>query len=348
MINQESIIALRMQRQCLTAPAGKSRYEEFFRLSSPVPPVYWCCPGNPPRIYHRADFDDALFNQERRNRHEIIKGRFQNGTIAYIEKEDLELFIAIYRKPIKYLSSVQSLIIETFKREGPMTIRILKEMTGLLVKEITPALHKLQTAFIVYEDQTDNEWDRGWYLFCDEFPEVDFYRYSKTEALKTVLWRFTYLNVWFDLKMAQSFYKIPEKDIAAVICDMVSGEALVDYEGGYIAKCDYQHLSNNRYSVKPSIFVLHRNDYMVKCFEHQLKDKYKYISFDVLQYILIDGEFKGTVIGKFKNGPFLLEDVIVEGEENEVARRQADIIEAVYCVNDSVYSPLKKYNGIML
>ena len=47
----------------------------------------------------------------------------------------------------------------------------MKRMTGLLVKQITPALHRLQEAFLVFEDQFDGEWDRGWYLFDEMFPE---------------------------------------------------------------------------------------------------------------------------------------------------------------------------------
>jgi hypothetical protein len=34
-----------------------------------------------------------------------------------------------------------------------LTIQQIKEDTGLLVKEITPVLHRLQEAFLVYEDQ---------------------------------------------------------------------------------------------------------------------------------------------------------------------------------------------------
>ena len=39
----------------------------------------------------------------------------------------------------------------------------------MLVKEITPVLHRLQEAFLVYEDQYDGEWDRSWYRFGGDF-----------------------------------------------------------------------------------------------------------------------------------------------------------------------------------
>ena len=39
-----------------------------------------------------------------------------------------------------------------------------RQMKRELVKEITPVLHRLQEAFLIYEDQYDGEWDRGWCL----------------------------------------------------------------------------------------------------------------------------------------------------------------------------------------
>lgn len=89
----------------------------------------------------------------------------------------------------------------------------MKEMTGLLVKEITPALHKLQAAFFIFEDQPDGEWDRSWMRFEEMFPNVDVERYSRQEALRIVLRRFAYRYVYFTAMEAKSFYGLPEKEI---------------------------------------------------------------------------------------------------------------------------------------
>ena len=70
--------------------------------------------------------------------------------------------------------------------------------------------------------------------------------------------------------------------------------------------------------------------------------------FDVLQYILIDGEFKGAVIGKFKNGPFILDDVVFTLPDNEIKSRKDEIIDAIYKVNSREYSPIKKYCNSVL
>ncbi len=76
----------------------------------------------------------------------------------------MELFAGLYRRPYKPTEHSE-LLRELIGREGPLNIEAMKRMTGLLVKQITPALHRLQEAFLVFEDQFDGEWDRGWYLF---------------------------------------------------------------------------------------------------------------------------------------------------------------------------------------
>ena len=86
----------------------------------------------------------------------------------------------------------QQMLLERIEMSGPYTIGQLKEESGLLVKEITPALHRLQEAFLIYEDQYDGEWDRGWYRFGEFFSDFSLDRYTKTEALKIVLRRFAH------------------------------------------------------------------------------------------------------------------------------------------------------------
>jgi hypothetical protein len=345
MLDPQNIIALRMMRQYFVKNANESQYEELFRDMSPVPTVYWCCPGDPPSMYFRAGFDDFKYNNLRRAKRNIIKGRFQHGAIAYIEQGELALFATLYRKPIKQFTHIQEELIELFEREGPMNIKLIKEITGLLVKEITPALHKLQEAFIVFEDQVDNEGDRGWHLYKSEFPDFNLHRYSKTEALKIVLLRFAKLNILFNEENVKSFYKLPMKEINFAINELESSNELVRYKNNYMLRSDYELLHSNSFENLKSVFVLHRNDYLVKSNEHWLKEKFNSIEFKVLQYILMDGEFRGAVIGNFKNGPFILEDIIFDLPKDDIVSRKNEIMKAVYLVNDQKYSPLKKYNG---
>lgn len=166
----EKIRALRMERQHLLTPANETEYDALYHDLQPGQNVYWNGFGQPPTLSFRADFDDLAYNKSRQFRRELIKGRFAGGNLGWILPEDLELFAALYRKPLKNATMTQQMLLERIEMSGPYTIGQLKEESGLLVKEITPALHRLQEAFLIYEDQYDGEWDRGWYRFGEFFP----------------------------------------------------------------------------------------------------------------------------------------------------------------------------------
>lgn len=229
------------------------------------------------------------------------------------------------------------MLLELIEKAGPYNIQQIKEETGLLVKEITPILHRLQEAFLIYEDQYDGEWDRGWYRFAEVFPEVDKEKYSRTEALKKVLIRFAYRFVWFDSKMAKSFYRLPEKEIRAAITELVSEGVLSEEDEGYMLASDKDVLADYEPVKKNCVCALHRNDILYKAFEPQLKDWIakltKNLDYDhePLQYLLIDGEFHGASVGHFRNGPYDLNDIVCDLPD--AAERKDEIIEVIRRVN---------------
>jgi len=301
---------------------------------SPVPTVYWCEPGSPPTLPLHTDFGDYAYNSQRRTRREILKGRFAGGNIAYVAEDDLELFACLYKKEINRFSFIQAKLIELFEQEGPMNIGLMKEITGLLVKEITPALHKLQEAFIVFEDQVDNEGDRGWFLFESEFPEVDLNRYSKVEALKLVIPRFARLCVHFNENMLKSFYRLPlsliKEALAALLNENILQPITIEGQNGYMLKEDMVLLQNETVSAAvPPVLLLHRNAFLVRAYADELKKKYA-SQYDTLYYLLIDGTFHGAVAGRFKFGPHIIEDIVLDLPDEEKEHRKDEIIEVVY------------------
>ena len=318
MLNKNNITALKMKRQYLTIKANQTEYNALFRDMSPVHTIYWTAPGDPPSMYARSDFDDLEYNYNRRANREIVKGRFQNGGVGYVEADELELFACLYKKEIERLSPLQFKLVDLLEHEGPLNIKGIKEITGLLVKEISPELHKLQEAFIVYEDQVDNDGDRGWYIFEREFEDVNLMKYSKLEALKIVLQRFAKLNVAFDENMAKSYYGLPMGEIKTAIDELTDSGIILKTEYGYMRTEDHDLLENEDLELPNSVYLLHRNDFLVKSNEHSLKAKYKK---DVLHYILVDGEFKGAVYGRFKFGPPVIERVESEVNVDEFVKQ---------------------------
>jgi hypothetical protein len=348
MLTKENITALRMERQFLSYKAKEQEYCELYRDTQPGQNVYWNGFGDPPSITFRGDFNDIEYNRQRQKERKLIKGRFQGGNVGWIVQEDLELFAALAIKPLDKPTALQQTILELIQREGPMNIGLMKEMTGLLVKEITPALHRLQEAFLIYEDQYDGEWDRAWYKFSEMFPEVNLQKYTRSEALKIVLRRFAFRNVLINADMVKSFYKLTNKDIKIALSELVSEKVLIPYEDFFMLETDIPLLSNNTYETPKSVYVMHRNDFLVKSNEYWLKEKYKQSDADILQYILIDGKFQGVVAGKFKNGPYIIEDIVLHISDAEKQSRKEEIIEAVYEVNNREHSAIKRYCGEMI
>ena len=342
-IDPTRIVALRMERQHLARKAGEAEYIGLYRDLQPGQNVYWNGFGDPPSLTYRADFDDIEFNRRRQADRALIKGRFAGGNLGWIVPEDLDLFAAVYRKPLDRPAPRQRILMELIEQMGPMTIQQMKAETGLLVKEITPALHRLQEAFWIYEDQCDGEWDRGWCQLPEMFPEANLDRYSQRDALKILLRRFARRHVWFDAKMAKSYYKLPEKEIQAALADLVGETALCEENGGYVPRADIDLLA--AYSGEPPKFVyaMHRNDFLVKSNEHWLKERFSHPYSDALYYLLIDGEFCGAAVGKFRYTPEV-EDVIVDLPPGEATARKGEILRAVHrlCGADN---PVKRYQG---
>lgn len=336
-MNRQKIISLRMERQCFTEKADKDEYIKLYRDTQPGQNVYWNGFGEPPTLAFRTNFDDIEFNRDRQLERKLVKGRFAGGNLGWIVPEDMELFVALYRKPLTKPTMEQIQILELIDNAGPFNIQQIKEETGMLVKQITPILHRLQEAFLIYEDQYDGEWDRGWYKFVEMFPEVDRNKYTRLEALRIVLQRFAYRIVWFDTAMARSFYKIPEKEINLAVSELVDEGILVVSDSGYMLKRDAELLENYELKDMNFVYAIHRNDFIYKAHEHVLKEMVKNLAegleydHDPLQYLLIDGEFHGASVGHFRNGPYDLNDIVCDLPDAD--NRKEEIIEAIRIVN---------------
>lgn len=336
-MDREKINALRMQRQFLSRPADEEEYEALFRDLQPGQNVYWNGFGEPPVLSFRAEFDDVEFNRRRQARRELVKGRFAGGNLGWIMPEDWALYGALYRKPLPDPNERQAAMLELIRQQGPINIQGIKEMTGLLVKEITPLLHRLQEACLIYEDQFDGQWDRGWYLFEEMFPQVDFEQFTREEAMQEVLRRFARRMVWFDIPMARGFFKLKLKELQAGAQALCQAGELAPLEGGYISPKDLAILEDFRTEPMRFIYAIHRNDVLYKVWEPELKEWAKTLTSGLeydcepLQYLLIDGEFHGVVVGHFRNGPYDLNDVRCDLPDPEV--RREEILAAVSQAN---------------
>lgn len=96
----KKILSLRMERQHFVKKANEEEYKELYRDLQPGQNVYWNGFGQPPTLSFRVAFDDIEFNGERQGKRELVKGRFAGGNLGWIVPEEMELFAALYRKPL--------------------------------------------------------------------------------------------------------------------------------------------------------------------------------------------------------------------------------------------------------
>jgi hypothetical protein len=343
-----------MQRQHFEKKADRAEYNDLFRMMSPVQTPYWCRPGSPPSLIFRADFDEYAHTFDMRSSRIIIKGRFQGGNVGYIFADELPLFASVYSKDRRKLPYNEIEILELLHREGPMSIDEMKRITGLFSKNISPVLHRLQQKFLVFEDQADDEWDRAWYLFETEFPDIDLDEYEKKEAMKILVMRFAYLNVFIKPAMLRSFYRLQSVDIDNTLSELESEDYLVkvniDNEYGYLRKEDIPLLEKETRPEK-GVFVLHLNDFLVKSNENMLLDRFDTGKYHIppksriMHFILVDGEFRGFLAGFFRIRPDVIEDVILDLDEQEKQDRKQEILDAVELVYDPESTPVKRYCG---
>jgi len=348
-MNRNNMIALRIKRQHLVEKATEAEYDALYRDTQPGQNVYWNGFGQPPSMSYRAAFDDGAYNQMRQQERQLLKGRFQGGNLGWILREDIELFAGLFMKPLNKPTEGQMMLLELIQREGPMNIPLMKEMTGLLVKKITPVLSRLQQAFLIYEDQHEFVWtdmieiERDWYQFSEMFPDVNLDTYSRHEALRIVLQRFAYRHVFFDLEMAKSFYRLPERDIKKALASLADEGVFVETDEGYLLSEDFDLLQTYEADMPSFIYAMHRNDFLVKSNEHWLKERFTHSYPDTLYYLMIDGEFKGVVAGKFRYTPEI-EDIMLDLPHDELVSKKDEVVQAVrnLCGADS---PIKRYQG---
>jgi hypothetical protein len=322
---------------------------ELFRNLQPVAPLFYSYPGTPPRLIHRTIFHDGEVLDELRGERTIIKGRFQKGRVSYVLAEDLQLYATAFRKPLADLNDTQQRVLDVVQEIGPANTDQIKEVVDqdggepLLKKQIMPALHRMQEAFIVFEDQIETNWDRGWCEFAAEWPGVDLDAMLWEEAAEEVIRRFFHAMVFatFDQVRDWACWSVSKiKKLLARLEDegrILPIEVKGMGEGWVLEHPDYDP------EITPATWMIHRADYLAYAYTSELKARYK--DFEVLQYLLVDGEFKGAVLGHWRIGPHDVEDVVVELPKKERGLRRAEILKAVLMVYSGKNHEVVCYDG---
>ncbi len=348
-MNRNNIKKVRMERLGFANPfAGESEYDELFKRLQPVSTEYFCEPGRPPSIRNRAIFNDVEYNRLTRQNQEIIKARFQGSTISYVLRDELELYAAAFAKPIRKIDETAMELYTILCRMGPLDKKQLMEEMDLKGPAVTKILQKFQKAFMVYELQPDTFGEQVWQAFEAEWPEFNINSISVKEARRQVVLRFIRNMVVTDFDMVKDWTRFSKSDTKDIISDLLE-EALIigvdiDKEALYFCPGDKAVIFNKiMVGVTPSVFVVHKSDYLYRAYESKLKERYK--GKEILQFLLIDGEFGGAVEGHWRIGPHNVENIIVELPKEEAALRKGEIIAKTGELYHPPFSNILKYNG---
>lgn len=322
-----------------------SAYPELFRLLQPVSCIHFTRPGDPPSLSPRCSYDDRITNDMLRTTRELVKGRFIGGNIGYVFADDLEMYANTFCKPLDKMNDNQRLVLNIIRSCGPLTPRMLKEESGLLNKELMPVLHRLQKAFLVFEDQSDSDWERPWSLFEEEWPDLEIGPILREETTCRVIERFLHAHVFATLKELRDWSQLPARFLKAIMQQLLESERIrsvniEDLGNGFMLPEDEQLEAPK---LPPSVFMLHKADPLVKAHTTELKALFG--KMETLQYLLIDGEFKGAVLGHWRIGPHDVDDVCLLLPENECADRKEEIISVIKKTYHAPNSQIVLYCG---
>ena len=328
-MKKESVLAHRLRRHGLVSPArGEREYFELVRRLQPVTPVARDMPGAPPRLMHRCLGDDRALADRLRSRQDLLKGRFSGGRIGYVLAADFELYAAAFRRPLKVLSDIQDRVLQVLGYHDGLSPRQLRLEMDIQHKKLMPALHRLQEAFLVFEDQSDASWDRPWSSLSSALPEVDLDRLSWEEAAMAVIRRFLQSHVFATFQELKSWSGFTDRRLTTVLSGLENeGFSPVQVEGlgeGWTCVED-RNLDPAR--IDPRVFMLHLGDPLVLPHTAELKERFE--GLEVLACLLIDGELTGAVCGHWRIGPHDVEDILLTLPARECMRRKREILEEV-------------------
>ncbi len=348
-LDKPTILAARLARQGFTHPVDSTEeYLNLVRLLQPITPIANTRPGDPPRLGQRVAFDDGDTANRLRVRQQLVKGRFAGGMVGYVLAEEIGLYANAFCRPLEGMNHIQEKVLDAVERLGPITSRQIKEETGLLSKAIGPALQRLQQAFLLFEEQTDEDWERPWYTFPQAYPDVKVSPDSWQAAATEVVHRFFDAMVFATAAQVRDWTQFPRKGVEALLQTMEAQRLLmpVTVEGlgaGWILA--HRTIESVPLPASP-IYMLHKADYLVRATASELKERYKGV--EVLEYLHINGAFQGAVLGHWGFKPYDVEDIRVDLPTDEREQYKASILTEVARVYHPPQNDIVRYHGELI
>ena len=190
------------------------------------------------------------------------------------------------------------------------------------------AVHRLERAFIICEDQTDSAWDRPLHLVEREFPDLWSEAPTAPVAQAEVLAMLLAAQVFATTAELVAGSGLGQRRVATALSVMAQEGRIAatvldgtETQGWRLSADDISEAAATEGIVR----VLHRRDPLVRPQSNELAQRYA--GQEVLQYLLIDNDIRGAACGHWRIKAHDVDDVLIDSEC--VARWQDEVVAAV-------------------
>ncbi len=193
--------------------------------------------------------------------------------------------------------------------------------------------------------QLDDDWERPWFDFVTEWPDVKIDPALREACLAEVLLRFLHAHVFATPEQVRDWTQLPLRTLQPLLSELErTGQILVrkvDGLGEGFCRNGDDRLRDR--SLPESLFVLNKGDLLVRARESELKRRFG--ARDILQFLLIDGDLVGAVRGHWGFKPFDVTDVELELPRGVRERRRKEILAAVVAAYPPPRHQVLRYAG---
>jgi len=321
-ITRTQLCAFRARRQFLAPEARGHTPEDVFEILKglqPFPPIAGSMPGTAPHPRSRVVGYKEEWSQQWRARDKLVKGRFMNGNVAYVAREDLALYAAAFRRRMRDPMPLPARsILGLLERHGPMYKSALQELSDLERGRFNRALASLYHAFEVMEIQRQVDWDSPWDLYRRAYPDADLYTWRQADAQAEVLHRFTRAFGPATVAQMVDWSGWRQRTIRKLLDDLLQQGTVVavEIEGqskvAYLSSAEFPALENVA-PISSFLVVLPCNDPLMLPQWSHVKERYRSERLPYcLGVVVEDGAVVGAAWGHYKRKYAHIEELNLE------------------------------------
>jgi hypothetical protein len=352
-VTRKQLHAFRARRQFLAPEARGHTSEDVFEILKglqPYPPIAGSMPGSAPHPRSRVVGYQEEWSQRWRAVDMLVKGRFMNGNVAYVTREDLALYAAAFRRRLRDpLPLPARSILGLLKRYGPMYKSALQELSDIERGRFNRALASLYQAFEVMELQRQVDWDSPWDLYRRAFPDADPDSWGQAAAQAEVLCRFTRAFGPATVVEMSDWSGWRQRTVQKRVDDLLRQDAVValQVEGqdkvAYLSSAEVPALESVA-PISPFLEVLPSNDPLVLPQGSRVKEGYRSERLPYcLGVVVEDGAIVGAAWGHYKRKYAHIEELNLEPDIVHNPPHMDDVLAAVEAFVSGGYVPIHIY-----